>query len=290
MDLNEYQEATRRTDVRPDPGDPVFPLLGLAGETGSLVSEYKKRLRDGQYSAFEQEVSEDLGDLLWYAATLARTFGLSLDEIARANLRKTASIWSDELGPPKQYDADYPEEQRLPRRFTVTFTEVTGADGLPRAKMYSGDKAYGDPLDDNAYEDDHYRFHDAFHLAHAAVLGWSPVTRALLRRKRKTNPKVDRVEDGARAIAHEEGLTAFIFSEAENRNFFQGSDRLDWDLLKAVHRMVVHLEVQDQPPNAWRRAILQGYAIWRELRGNKGGVVEADLDLRSVRYLRPGGK
>jgi len=264
--------------------DPGFPLLGLAGETGSLVSEYKKRLRDGQYSAFEQEVSEDLGDLLWYAATLARTFGLSLDEIAKANLVKASSIWSDELGPARHYDAGYLDDQRLPRQFTITFTEVPGKDGLPRAKMYSGDTLFGDPLDDNAYEDDHYRFHDALHLAHAAVLGWSPVTRALLRKKRKTNPLVDRVEDGARAVAHEEGLTAFIFSEAETRNFFQGSQRLDWDLLKTIRRMVVHLEVRDQPPNAWRRAILQGYEVWGQLRHNKGGVVEGDLDARSLRY------
>ncbi|MGW7530630.1 hypothetical protein ACWGJ5_46485, partial [Streptomyces sp. NPDC054783] len=28
--------------------------------------------------------------------------------------------------------------------------------------------------------EDDYRFHDAFHLAHAAVLGWSPVSRFLL--------------------------------------------------------------------------------------------------------------
>lgn len=289
MDLDEYQRATEATDVRPGRrDDPGFPLLGLAGEVGSLVTEYKKRLRDGEsYTAFRAEVSEDLGDLLWYAATLARTVDLSMNDIAVANLEKTVSIWGEELPPPRQYDVDFPEVQQLPRQFTVRFDTGTGSDGLPRAKMYMGSEPYGDPLDDNSYEEDGYRFHDAFHLANAAVLGWSPVTRALLRRKRKADLLVDRVEDGARAIAHEEGLTAFIFSEASGRNFFLGADRVDWDLLKTIRRMVVHLEVADQPPNVWRRAILQGYEVWRQVHEHGGGIVEGDLDARTIRFVSP---
>lgn len=290
MDFDEYQRATEATDVRPEPrDDPGFPLLGLAGEVGSLVTEYKKRLRDGEsYTGFQAEVREDLGDLLWYAATLARTVDLSLGDIATANLEKTASMWGEELPPPRQYDANFIPAQRLPRQFTVSFATGKGEkDGLPRAKMYMGSEPYGDPLDDNSYEEDGYRFHDAFHLAHAAVLGWSPVTRAFLGRKRKDNLLVDRVEDGARAIAHEEGLTAFVFSEAASHGFFQETNRVDWDLLKTIRRMVVHLEVADQPPNAWRRAILQGYEVWRQVREQGGGIVEADLDARTIRFVSP---
>src|SRR6266508_1779286 len=122
MDFDEYQRLTEVTDVRPDPQDVGFPLLGLAGEVGSLVAEYKKRLRAGaSYEGFEDEVREELGDLLWYAATLARTLDLSLDDIATANLEKTALAWGDELPPPPAYDAEFPPEQRLPRQFTVRF-------------------------------------------------------------------------------------------------------------------------------------------------------------------------
>ena len=49
-------------------------------------------------------------------------------------------------------------------------------------------KPFGAELTDNAYDPDGYRFHDVFHFAYAAVLGWSPITRALLRRKRKSQP------------------------------------------------------------------------------------------------------
>ena len=49
--------------------------------------------------------------------------------------------------------------------------------------------------------------------------------------------------------------------------------------------MVGQLEVADQSPNAWRRAILQGYEVWRKLRANDGGIVEADLDNRSLNFV-----
>ena len=285
MDLDEYQRAAAGTDIRPDPREPLLPLLGLAGEVGSLVTEYKKRLRAGEmYSGFADEVREDLGDLMWYAATLARTLGLTLSDIAAANLAKTAAIWGDQLQPPSQYDAAYPLDQRLPRQFQVRFAVAVGSDGLPRAKMYLGATEIGDPLDDNAYEEDHYRFHDAFHLAYAAVLGWSPVIRRLMKRKRKSAVAVDRVEDGARANVLEEGLAAFVFSEASSHAFFDGATQVDWDLLKTARRMVRHLEVGDQTPNAWRSAILQGYAVWRDLRAHDGGLVTADLDQRTLRW------
>ena len=59
----------------------------------------------------------------------------------------------------------------------------------------------GNELTDNAYENDGYRYHDVFHLAYAAVLGWSPVIRKLMDRKRKSDPQIDRIEDGGRATA-----------------------------------------------------------------------------------------
>ncbi|MFX5743284.1 pyrophosphatase, partial [Acinetobacter baumannii] len=63
----------------------------------------------------------------------------------------------------------------------------------------SGGVFVGDRLTDNAAEPDDYRFHDVFHYAYIAVLGWSPVIRSLLRLKRKSVPKIDEVDDGARA-------------------------------------------------------------------------------------------
>ena len=54
----------------------------------------------------------------------------------------------------------------------------------------------GNPLRDNNYVDDGYRFHDVFHLAHMAHLGWSPVHRALMGRRRLSDPRTAQIQDG----------------------------------------------------------------------------------------------
>ena len=64
-------------------------MLGLAGETGQLLSEYKKHLRDGEaHRLFMDRVGEELGDLLWYIANVASKFDLDLGQIAQQNLDK----------------------------------------------------------------------------------------------------------------------------------------------------------------------------------------------------------
>ncbi len=69
----------------------IVPLLGLAGEAGSLLSEYKKWMREGdRYRPFTDQVSEEIGDILWYLANIAEKEGLDLQEIAEENLAKIA--------------------------------------------------------------------------------------------------------------------------------------------------------------------------------------------------------
>lgn len=71
--LTEYQRQAQRTDLRRvDNPDITFPLLGLFGETGSLLSEVKKTQRDQiAYIGYEDSVLEELGDLLWYFAAVS---------------------------------------------------------------------------------------------------------------------------------------------------------------------------------------------------------------------------
>ena len=70
----------------------------------------------------------------------------------------------------------------------------------------------GDVLTDACGQSDGYRFHDCLHLSFAMVLGWSPVTRVLMRSKRRSDPVLDGTEDGGRAIAVEEGVAALVFA------------------------------------------------------------------------------
>ena len=77
------------------------------------------------------------------------------------------------------------EEEKLPRCFTVSFKEVGETEkGEVRVFLDNGTQL-GDIINDNSYTNDFYRYHDVFHYSFATLLGWSPCTRAIMRRKRK---------------------------------------------------------------------------------------------------------
>ncbi|MFE2246178.1 MazG nucleotide pyrophosphohydrolase domain-containing protein [Streptomyces sp. NPDC054956] len=285
MDFQRYQQAAIKT-LQPsaDDTDPVLvPLLGLAGEVGSLSTAYKKSLRDGP--AFEQgklQLREELGDVLWYVAALADRFGLDLDDVAAASLEKTKDRWrTTPEAEHTRFDDRFPEHERLPRQTSLTFTPTTRDDGrtLIVVTREDGNPA-GDPLTSASHIEDDYRFHDVFHLAHAAVLGWSPVTRFLLGRKRRSETRTDEAEDGGRAIAIEEGISALVFSYAARHRYFADIKHVDNELLTTIAHMTGHLEVSICRAADWEHAILTGYTAWRQLREQNGGIVHLDLDRR----------
>ncbi|RUP12499.1 MAG: hypothetical protein EKK43_21485 [Methylobacterium sp.] len=77
-----YASLASSTDQRSDGGSLAFPLLGLFGETGSLLSEVKKKQRDrASYLGYASAVVEELGDVLWYVTAVASRGGLRLEEI-----------------------------------------------------------------------------------------------------------------------------------------------------------------------------------------------------------------
>ncbi len=293
MELSEYQQRAGETDVLTGDND-LLPLLGLAGEVGQLIAEYKKRQRDKTgYRAFHDEVHEELGDILWYAAALARYNGFDLDEIARENLEKTRGLFlaPQQLPPQTRLDADAPADQQLPTRLTVTLIEneetTKLGETLQRVRMYRGDDPIGDPLDDNSEHSDNYRYHDVFHLAHMAVLGWSPVMRRLLGCKRSELPTIDRVQDGGRAAAIEEGITAYVFTMAGEYSFFSTLAHVPPSVLKTCAKMASHLEVSARSPADWHAAILAGYRVFNEVVDHRGGVLTADLDARTLTFVAP---
>lgn len=300
LTLEDYQQQARLTDhlaVHGPPGDDprLGPLLGLAGEVGTLLAGYKKYLRDGEaYELFDDNVAEELGDILWYLATTADRWHLSLADIARANLEKTRDRWhprdmsrARRRGPGDHLDAGYPPDQQLPRTFTVTIRQVENADGPePTVEVIWNRKKRADALGDNTYQDSGYRFHDVFHLANAAVLGWSPVARGkIFGRKRHSDQMIDAVEDGGRAIVIEEGVVAFMFAYARQHSYLEDVSRLDYHALKTFRTFTSDLEVANRPLWQVEEAVLQGFAAWRQLRANSGGVIRGDLNRRRLDYF-----
>jgi NTP pyrophosphatase (non-canonical NTP hydrolase) len=287
MELNEYQKLARRTDQRNNTTDELnrlIPLLGMIGEMGSVASEHKKRLRDGQsYTTFTEKFKKELGDVLWYISALAADMNMTLEEVAKANLNWTEERWDDlkNFLPGKLYDEDFSENERFPRELTIEFKKTDEG----KMAMYLDSVKLGSDLDDNAHEEDGYRFHDVFHLAFMAILGWSPVIRALLKIKRKSKPQIDTVEDGARAIVIEEGLSAMVYEHAKDHNFYQAIQVIDFDILNTIKGMVRNFEVKNISSSLWEKAIIEGYTVYRELKAKGGGKVYLNLKQRTIKFL-----
>jgi NTP pyrophosphatase (non-canonical NTP hydrolase) len=93
--FNDYQLESRSTARYPDAGrNLIYPTLGLTGEAGEVSDKVKKLIRDRGGVVDEQftdDVALELGDVLWYVAQLATELGLSLEDVAEANLRKLKS-------------------------------------------------------------------------------------------------------------------------------------------------------------------------------------------------------
>lgn len=369
----DYAAQALMTDQRSDGGSLTFPLLGLFGETGSLLSEVKKKQRDrASYLGYAAAVVEELGDVLWYLTIVAARGGLTLSDVAAnlgrgysdwpkisdttlsfaslqpeiiprsaepsvafektllqlagevgllitdqqagrltnnqsaladrliaitrtliqaaneagvtleaaavKNLAKIFDRWPHERVYPEPLDASAELEERLPRDLYVDIFERQ-VRGQTYVFQRCNEINIGDRLTDNAMMADDYRFHDVFHFAYVAVLSWSPVVRSLFRLKRKSDPKIDEAQDGARATLIEEGVTTWIFGQAINLNFFANMKpgELPFDLLKHVRQFVEGYEAEQCPLWLWEEAILEGYAAFRFLRQHRRGRIHIDM-------------
>jgi NTP pyrophosphatase (non-canonical NTP hydrolase) len=96
MELKEYQEKALTTAFHQEKYKVIYPALGLGNESGEVMGKIKKWLRgddgEGIMSDDRKEgLKGELGDVLWYLAVLAHDLGLSLEDIAKANLDKLQS-------------------------------------------------------------------------------------------------------------------------------------------------------------------------------------------------------
>ena len=95
MTLDDYQHQAIKTNLRKD--DQVLELLqqvlGLGDEAGEVQAIFKKWIRDDMADPAKLDtlrLKKELGDVLWYVAVVAHDLGLTLDDIAQANVDKLA--------------------------------------------------------------------------------------------------------------------------------------------------------------------------------------------------------
>ena len=94
MDFETYQNAARKTALYASDYRVTYPALGLASEAGEVAGKVKKVLRDRGGDFGEEQIAaikDELGDVLWYIATLAADLGIALDDIAAGNVEKLRS-------------------------------------------------------------------------------------------------------------------------------------------------------------------------------------------------------
>ena len=99
MDFDEYQRKASKFDLAGATADLkdvgfIEKVLGLVGEAGETADKIKKILRDkdGIFSSEDKDlVVKDLGDTLWYIASIARYLDVSLSDVAKGNIEKLES-------------------------------------------------------------------------------------------------------------------------------------------------------------------------------------------------------
>ena len=108
-------------------------------------------------------------------------------------------------------------------------------------------------------------------------------SRALLARKRKSDPAVDENQDGGRAMVIEEGIAALVFGYAAQHTML-GLTRVDQKLLNLIAMVTGPLEVQVRSAGDWERAITRGFELFRDLVANDGGFIDFDADAGQLAF------
>lgn len=273
-------------ELRSPPGSPsrdgLKHIYRLAYAVSALMSTPQSLIDSGSTSELRRAIAEALNALL----DAMHAEQMDLEEICRLNLAKGSSYFGGlPVGPAPLLDADYPLHEQLPRRIDINVLELARGSGKVEVILRAHGLNIGDRLTDNSHTDDGYRFHDAFHLAYVAVLGWSPVSRALFRCKRKSVGEIDEVQDGARAAIVEEAITHTMWDYARGVSMLNNVDRIDHNILTLVQRMVRGLEVEACALYEWQRAFIVGFEAFRRLRANGGGWLRLDADRRALDYF-----
>lgn len=89
MKISEYQEFCAK-GILPATleREPVVGFaLGLAGESGEVVDDIKKKYFHGR-TIDPNHTIEELGDVMWYVANIATQLGVTLDEVIERNADK----------------------------------------------------------------------------------------------------------------------------------------------------------------------------------------------------------
>lgn len=89
-DLDSYQEQAY-SYAKPTAKSLLYLIPGLTGEAGEVASLYAKWIRDTQLGVrmpVKEEMMKELGDCMWFVASIAKLYDVKLSDIAKMNIEK----------------------------------------------------------------------------------------------------------------------------------------------------------------------------------------------------------
>jgi NTP pyrophosphatase (non-canonical NTP hydrolase) len=89
---NEYQQKCLEYAL-PTSLNSAYLVSGLCSEAGEVAGAYAKWIRDGasrvvESEAYCQNIKKEVGDVLWFCATLSDYYGFDLESVMRHNIEK----------------------------------------------------------------------------------------------------------------------------------------------------------------------------------------------------------
>jgi NTP pyrophosphatase (non-canonical NTP hydrolase) len=94
MTFNEYQNKSKETVLNNSYDRIEYYAIGLGDEAGEVLGKVKKLWRDRNFEVddeFRDMLANEMGDVLWYMAQMARVADIEFEIVAQANLNKIFS-------------------------------------------------------------------------------------------------------------------------------------------------------------------------------------------------------
>lgn len=117
MDFNTYTKEVERTvaPLNEDFLDQLHMAIGIATEAGELLDAYKKAFAYGK-TLDEVNVSEEVGDLMWYIANLLRMLNIDMSSVLQINVDKLKARYPEKFDQVKAQKRDLQKEREILER------------------------------------------------------------------------------------------------------------------------------------------------------------------------------
>lgn len=109
--LNEYQVLAERTFNDELSYDEALKMctVGIASEAGEVAEDIKHHYYHG-HPLDQDNLIKELGDIMWYVATMAHVLGVPLSDVAERNIRKLAARYPEKFNSADSFNRDTSRE------------------------------------------------------------------------------------------------------------------------------------------------------------------------------------